>query len=309
MINSIEDNFIVPLTLEAHRIAQKFYQNLSNSGKAKQVYLNTLAVYAVNFYLECLGIETELTASNSWQPLMQLLSNIADLEVKNLGKLECRPMLPDLKVCQIPPEVFSDRIGYVVVGLDAELTQATLLGFVPKITSEELPLNQLKPLPDLIEYISQKQPQIRLNQWLNQLFEVGWETVEAMWEQLPALALNYRSPSQLKITTSENLVSGVKRGKLLNLSRVEDKVALCVRIKPINSSKMDISVEIYPVVGKIYLPQDLQLIVLDETGEAVMQAVAKGTKSMQLKFSGERGESFVIKVALGNISITEAFLI
>ena len=40
-----------------------------------------------------------------------------------------------------------------------------------------------------------------------------------------------------------------------------------------------------------------------------MQAEARSTKSIILKFSGEAGENFGIKVALGNVSITENFLI
>ncbi|HEY9743441.1 MAG TPA: DUF1822 family protein, partial [Coleofasciculaceae cyanobacterium] len=58
-----------------------------------------------------------------------------------------------------------------------------------------------------------------------------------------------------------------------------------------------------------YLPHDLQLMVLDEKGEAVMQAQARSTKNIQLKFSGEPGETFGVKVALGDVTVTEAFLI
>src|SRR4028119_1342757 len=105
-MNSIQDDltFTVPLTLEAHRIAQQFHKHQSNPKKAKQVYLNTLAVYAVNFYLNCLGIETAHSASDSWNPAMRTLANIADLEVRDLGKLECRPVLPEAKICDVPPE-------------------------------------------------------------------------------------------------------------------------------------------------------------------------------------------------------------
>jgi hypothetical protein len=66
---------------------------------------------------------------------------------------------------------------------------------------------------------------------------------------------------------------------------------------------------VYPANGKILLPEDLQLIVLDEAGKSVMQAEARSTKSILLKFSGEAGENFGIKVALGDVSITENFLI
>jgi hypothetical protein len=312
MMNPTKDflTFTVPLTLEAHRIAQEFHKQQSNSKKAKQVYLNTLAVYAVNFYLQCLGIETDLEASNSWNPIMQSLANIADLEVKNLGKLECRAVLPEANVCYVPPEVLDARIGYVAVRLDQSLTEAMLLGFLPAVATEEVPLNQLKSLEDLLEHLSQlaerpvaainvvKEP-IQLSQWLQNLINQGWETMEALLAPPQAeLAFRFRKP-----------VDGVKRGKLLNLERVDENVALFIGLHPSADSEMDISVEVYPSGGQIYLPQDLQLMVLDEKGEAVMQAQARSTKNIQLKFSGELGESFGVKVAWGNVSVTEAFVI
>jgi hypothetical protein len=51
--------FTVPLALEAHSRAEEFRRYQSNPGKAKQVYLNTLAVYAVHVYLQCRGFETD----------------------------------------------------------------------------------------------------------------------------------------------------------------------------------------------------------------------------------------------------------
>jgi hypothetical protein len=307
-MNSTKDylTFTVPLTLKAHQLAQQFHERQSNPKKAKQVYLNTLAVYAVNFYFKCLGIETDLKASDSWNLVMQTLANAADLEVKELGKLECRPVLPEAKVCQVPPEVISNRIGYVAVRLDQSLTEATLLGFVPTVATEEFPLSQLKSLEDLPEHLSQiKQPQpvkegVQLGQWLHNVFDAGWEAVEAFFEPPTELAFRFRSSCQ---------THGVKAGKRLSMERVGEQVNLFIGLKPTADSEMDISVEVYPADGKTHLPQDLQLMVLDEKGEAVMQAQSRSTKNIQLKFSGEPGESFGIKVALGDVSITEAFLI
>jgi hypothetical protein len=317
MMNSRQGlTFAVPLTLEAHRIAQQFYKQQIDSNKAKQVYLNTLAVYAVNFYLKCLGIETGWEASNSWNPAMQTLANIADLEVKNLGKLECRLVLPDEKVCHIPLEVLEDRIGYVAVQCDRSLTEATLLGFVSTVTEEKLPISQLKSLEDLPEYLSQLKPTqsvkepIQLSQWLQNIFNTGWETVEALFDPPQAeLAFHFRNPHPTKTSTSENLISGIRRGKLLDLERKGQQVALFIELEPLVDSEMDISVGVYPMGSEIYLPQDLQLMVLDDKGKAVMQAQARSTETIQLKFSGELGESFGIKIALSDFSITEVFLI
>ena len=122
--------FTVPLALEAHSRAEQFRRYQSNPDKAKQVYLNTLAVYAVNMYLQCRGFETDLETSDSWNPAMQMLLDTADLVVKNRGRLECRPVLPNAEVVCTPAEVWSERIGYVAVRLSESLREATLLGFV-----------------------------------------------------------------------------------------------------------------------------------------------------------------------------------
>jgi hypothetical protein len=50
-------------------------------------------------------------------------------------------------------------------------------------------------------------------------------------------------------------------------------------------------------------------MVLDERGTAVLQAEAGNSESIEFHFSGELGESFSVKVALGEVSITEEFLI
>jgi hypothetical protein len=204
----------------------------------------------------------------------------------------------------------------VAVQFDRSLTEATLLGFVPTVAKEEFPISQLKSLEDLLEHLNQlEHPQlvkerVQLRQWLHNIVEAGWEAVEALFDPPQAqLAYHFRSASPMRSITSENPASGIQRGKLLNLERAGEQVALLVGLKPIAGSEMDISVEVYPTEGKLYLPQDLQLMVLDNRGEAVMQAQARSTKTIQLKFSGELGESFGVKLALGDVSITEAFLI
>ena len=146
--------FTVLLSLSAHLKAKEFSYHQSNLQKAQQVYHNTLAVYAVNYYLHCLEFETNLEASDSYNPIMRTLMDVADLEVKNYGKLECRPVLVDSQVCHFPVEVWSERIGYVAVQLNESLSRATLLGFFKRARTEELPLSKLQPLEDLTSYLS-----------------------------------------------------------------------------------------------------------------------------------------------------------
>jgi len=311
--------FTVPLTLKAHHRAQGFHSQQSNLEQAKRVYLNTLAVYAVNFYLRCLGIETDLEASDSWNPVMQILANTADLVIKDQGKLECRPVLPGEEVCRLPPEVCSNRIGYVAVQLNQQLTEAKLLGFIPTVAAEAISISKLRSLEELLERLN-PQELVPLSRWLQNAFAPGWEAIETLlFPPQEELAFDFRSGSQAihfrnhtypTTNVSQNsAIVGVKRGKLLHLERFGEQVALLVGLVPQAAPTMDISVEVYPTGGQTYLPRELQLMVLDQKGEAVMQAQARSTKSIQLEFSGEPGEHFSVKVALGDVSITEPFLI
>lgn len=304
--------FTVPLALDAHSLAREFQHHQSEPHKAKQVYLNTLAVYAVNFYLQCQDFETDWEACASRDPILQSLADVADLEVKNCGKLECRPVLPNEAIVRIPPEVWEERIGYVAVGLDESLREATLLGFVDRAATEAIPLRQLRSLEALPEYLDSFQspsPEtvVSLSQWLQNVFDASWQAVETLFEPPQALTWGFRSPSLVQ--SSEQSATGILRGKLLQWERADTLVALLVGVKPTDSSAMKISVAIYPTGGRAYLPQDLRLFILDEEGDAVMQAQARGTDAIQLEFRGERGEQFSVKVALGDRSLTEAFVV
>jgi len=299
--------FTVPFTREIRQLAQKNSRLQNSPQKAEQAYLNYLAIYAVKFYLECMGIGTNWQKSHSYDPAIASLMNLADLEINGLGKIECRPVLADEDTVNFPPEFWSDRIGYVAVKLDQQLQQGTVLGFVPAVRSENLAINQLLPLEDFLEHLSTFQPKsmINLAGWIDNIFEVGWQTVESLLEpQHAELAFNFRNKTTL--TRGDNTI---QRGKQINLERAGENVALCVGLKPMTKAEMDVWVEVYPTGGKEYLPQDLLLMVLDKDGEAVMQAQARTTKNIQLQFTGESGETFSVKVALGDVSITEAFLL
>ena len=77
--------FTGPIFPEARHQAEQFYRQQATPEKGEQVRLNTLAVSFVNFYLECMGFETDLENSDSWNPVQQTLMDAAALCLKNLG--------------------------------------------------------------------------------------------------------------------------------------------------------------------------------------------------------------------------------
>jgi Protein of unknown function (DUF1822) len=77
--------------------------------------------------------------------------DVADLSIKNLGKLECRPVLENAQFVYVPPEVQSNRIGYVVVEISESLQSAKLLGFVKEVSIDNFTIKQLQPLENLLQ--------------------------------------------------------------------------------------------------------------------------------------------------------------
>ncbi len=306
--------FTVSLSLSAHRAAEKFSRQQSNPRKAKQVYLNTLAVYAVNFHLECLGFETDLENSDSWNPAMQTLLDAADLEVKNLGKLECRAVLPDAEAIDVPPEVWEERIGCVAVQLGESLREAKLLGFV-KTATGQVPLNQLASLEELPEYLrslsarSQPKPTdgaiAKLKQWFEGIFETDWQPVELV------VAASFRSPIRPASGNIEASKGSISRAKVIDLGMqlAGTAVALVVRLTPTATEEVDVRLRLYPD-RENYLPKDLKLIVVDESGTVCMEAQARRADNwIQLQFGAAPGEQFSAIVALGDVSIRENFVV
>lgn len=309
---SDSSTFTVPLSTSAHARAEQFRRQQSNPQKAKQVYLNTLAVSAVNFYLRCMGIETDWEASDSCNPVIYSLIDIADLEVKNQGKLECIPVLSPNQIVHIPPEVWSNRIGYVAVEFDSSLQRATLLGFTETVPeSGELAIAQLRSLEDLLEYLRQsEQPeplriQVNLSQWFENLFETDWQPLEALFGT-QNLAFSFRSDSQFNEAT-------IKRAKLLNLGVQlgSQSVAILVAITPEVEQKVSILVQAHPVAGETFLPPNIKLSLLSISGETLQDVQSRSQDNyIQLKrFRGLPGESFNIRIAFGNVTITETFVI
>jgi hypothetical protein len=219
-----------PVVEDARRLAQQFAQQQLSPEKAEQVRLNTLAVWVVHQFLETMGISTHLQASDSWNPVAQMTADIADLELPNLGRLECRPVKPQSQSCAFPPEAWSDRIGYVVVEIDQAERQARLLGFTPTLNRTtpvpspdpfrfrfvaaepapasdvealmaELSLAQLRSPEDLLTHLftlkTQPHPvklRVNLGEWLQGVVAAGWETVESIGESIGDLPLSTSEP-------------------------------------------------------------------------------------------------------------------
>jgi hypothetical protein len=156
--------FTIPLGRQAHDRAREFArQSISFASEAqknavgKRIYLNSLAVFAVNYYLNWLAYETDWMGGDFADPILRSRWDIADLAIADLGKLECRPLWEGETRVALPPEATGDRLGYIIVELCNELNGAHLLGFLPSFdessTPEFLSVSDLLSLDDLIDYL------------------------------------------------------------------------------------------------------------------------------------------------------------
>lgn len=311
---------IINLSLAAKRQASEFCRYQSQTDKAKQVYLNTLAIWTVNLYLNTQGWATDLTNSQSWNPVYQTLLDISDLEIPNYGKLECRFVLPNSRYLEVPLEARKSRIAIVAVGLNESLSQAKLLGFTPVFARERLPLKKLKPIDELTNYLNQqeqndrsRQP-ISLSLWRQKHFSSDWQSLETLFTD--NLAFGVRSHQSLNTKSGTNLAADLSRVKVLEFNRQDrtQDIALIVELlKPRNDDlTIDILIKICPTNERQFLPVGLNSLIIDDTQKTIMQARCRDreeTEIIEFHFNGEPGETFSVEISWNNLTKVENFII
>ena len=311
--------FFIPIQLgkEAHYYARKFAKEQATPEKYKRVYLNTLAVCAVSSYLQWMEIKTAPTQGDCWQSTIRRFQDVADLVLPNLGRLECRPLLPGETVISLPPSAREDRIGYVAVQFEEEWDRVKLLGFAPPLDKEDSPatiaIADLQPLEDWVEEwealeakaaiasLKKRQEPIALSQWLAGVFDTIWQTLpEVLGEPRTQLLFAARSSAQ-----------GVVRAAPIEWTGQSpaDSLALVVAVQPKPDLERDIVLQVHPTEGQT-LPVNLTLAVLDIYGEVIEKDQSGKTSDwIQLDVDGKQGEQFAVKVELGEASSTWNFAI
>ena len=305
----------IGLTNEAHYLAKQAAIEQATPQKGKQVYMNTLAVWAVNIYLQGLKVSTDLSQSFSWIPGMRSLYDVADLFIPGVGFLECRPVLPGENVVSVPLGA-TDRFGCVAVQFSESLQEVQLIGFIEinDLEPEPVSLTALRPVETLFDHIclqpvNAKPRKIDVNQWFQNIFTNGWQTLETLLStQVANPVTNIRS---IELKEADELIR-VETAKLIDLGiqLSGQPFSLIITIVILNNEERDVRVRLHPTGDQICLPPGLELIVLEETGAISQQTKARNADNyMQLAFFGTRGESFGIEVVLADASITEYFLL
>ncbi|MEI2577573.1 DUF1822 family protein [Scytonema sp. PRP1] len=141
----------------------------------------------------------------------------------------------------------------------------------------------------------------KLGQWLEGVFEEGWQTIDTLINPEANLALSTRITHK-----------GPKKAKLIDLGMQlgHQSVALLVNITEETEDKLGILIQLHPTGGERYLPPYLNLTLLSKAGKTLQQVTSRSQDNyIQLKpFKGESGKRFSVEVSLGeDLKVKEDF--
>jgi len=306
-IDSGNLTFTVNLAIEAHSIARYLSQGIANEEKAKQVSHNSLAVYALDYYLNCLGFETDWPNSHSHNSLDVTLMDVADLIVTDMGeyigKLECRPVLQGAEYLEIPYDVWEERIGYVAIQLDSDLRQAEIIGYT-KEPRERVNLNDLLSLENFIYDLTDRTV-VRLRKWLEGIFNAEWQSVEQLSipETFNVSSKSRRSPNlafrgfRFKNGESRTKTKSIIRSQEIDLGLEELSLVLVVDIISEEGKDLDILIQVI-ALENLLLPEGTKIIIQDELGSPDLEVISSGKDNcIECNFAAELGEKFQVTVS------------
>jgi hypothetical protein len=291
----------INLSYAAHDLAAGFKAD-------RHAYVNTLAIYAVDQYLQRLQFQTNLTNQQAWW--QQSLLNSAPLKVTNIGQIECIAVMPGVTIAEIPSAAIDQRVGYVFVQMDESLKNAEILGFTKKY-SAEIALNKLAPLDDLIDYLCDLEtlpiaaPVIKLGEWLAGKITAGWQEVEALIMPEPWIYSYRRSVNPVaalnKISQGLPVIFGDTPDDL--------SVSLIVNILQISNADYEVQIRIYPQnPPNSTLPTGLKFTVADDQGQKVYTSeTEKEDVWREAILNAQNGEKFSIALEIDGTEIVKYF--
>jgi len=101
----------------------------------------------------------------------------------------------------------------------------------------------------------------------------------------------------------------VKRAKQINLS-ADKTIVLSIELEHLENEKVNVIFRAFPSANQTYLPENMKLTLLSESGEPLDEVqVATNENRAEQKLIGSSGDQFSIKIALGDVSVIEDFII
>ena len=152
----------------------------------------------------------------------------------------------------------------------------------------------------------QVKPTVNLSQWL----ENTLETIQQGWQLLDEL-MPSRNPEFAFRRTPTKSATEVSRGMAIEFENEgeAETFILAIFLRP-NPQEIEIILRLYPMGDRVYLPENIQMAVLDEAANSLLDAFSKSSDEfIQIKLDGLPGEQFGVQVEFGKQSITKNFVI
>jgi hypothetical protein len=271
------DTFSIPIFFNQSdlRTAKRFSMEQSDPTKSRQVYLNTLAICAVQDYLKILGIDTNALNSDSWHQSLRLASNTADLVLPERGVVECVPVSPDDNAIRVSEESQIRRIAYLAVEVTETSQEAKLLGFIrsPGWLKQPIRRTDLSSLDELPTYLSRFH-HTSLDAWCQNNISSLWQPPETVLaNRYPAFRLRSDATSILKharvvkLTTVEG--SSVNLGLMLSTRVTGNVVDVSIQLHPTpNDAETDTD-------ASPSLPPDISIELLSDEGNSLQKVTSR----------------------------------
>ena len=300
-LNMLRDLSIpFPVTASFRQQAKNYASQYFTEDTQKRIYLQTLALLAVDAYLRMLNFDTNLTKPERWNALLRLWSEANEIELPELGNLECCVIATGQQYVTLPLEGL--RIGYLFVEIASSEKTATLVGFLPahgETIDTEVAITNLQSMDELIDYLSEREASLTqavqindltqefaekkityLRNWLNNIYEEDWEP----------------SPSMRGLQT-------ITCKKKFQLAGQIFEIQLCVSQQ--NHDLMLVRVIVQAESGA--LPMGMQVSVPDEA-DIYTETVNEIANLISIPLELANGEEFWVELRIGESFIKEYFI-
>lgn len=306
-----------PLSTFAQRTAQQFADEQPTAYQARRVLYNTLAVCSVHDFLASRGVESDITQGYLWNPFVRSCTDVADLVLSEIGRIECRPLLETETICYMPPEAWWDRLAYVAVKIHRTCAEVSLLGFWFQSEQMKTTINTLHSMQELGSYLTQLQQHssklagkyVILRNWLDPRYSDDWVEAEALLAPMSGpFVFRWRPSATFAPREKSTSQAGLARGKMMQVGST--MLPLVVQIQAMADDQVQLCVQVFAAIHSRSVPQGLLLQVLDASDKICMQTYARSQDSLlQLQFTGVLGEVFQVVIAAGLTRVAKTFVI
>ncbi|MEA5470426.1 DUF1822 family protein [Spirulina sp. 06S082] len=262
---------------------------------------------------------------------------IEDIEVLWVARELCLPERTELEMRELPNLSHRKQQDFLIKWSQNSTYSPRLELKEEELTTWTALLISDRDRLDLYKRRINSQKNVHLGAWLKNIFETNWQSLEDILDNIvdtskepemkPMYAFRGKETNSWGNSTttipaiidllntninSSNTFRGVQRAKRIDLDIKLDipSVALIVTVVPEKNKKAQVHFRISSLNLRDYLPTNLNLEILDEEGQVFDRIVSHQSDNIiQCGLQCNYGDTFGVKVTLGEISFQEQFIL